>query len=153
MAAVRDAIAQLQNEVATTRDQLTRMAGAHDALQANYTALQTSHEALRQASQAAWTAKDAEIAATEQKLKQLLFTQKFDLLDMKTLQPEVFKGRQSDTFKPWARKVKAFCNAKKAGFRKALEWAELQQTEILDPSAMGWEQATVADEKLHDFLL
>ena len=40
---------------------------------------------------------------------------------MKTLQPESFKGKQSEAFKPWARQVKAFCNAKKQGFRKALE--------------------------------
>ena len=53
---------------------------------------------------------------------------------------------------PWA-VYKAFCNAKKSGFRKALEWAEVQQSEIGDLSTMMWDQAPAADEKLHDFLL
>ena len=59
-----------------------------------------------------------EIKASEDKLSRLLFNQKFDLLDMKAMQPEMFKGRRNDAFKPWARKLKAYCNAKRQGFRK-----------------------------------
>ena len=80
----------------------------------------------------------------------MLFTQKFDLLDMKTLQPEAFRGKQNETFKPWARKVKAFCNAKKMGFRKALEWAEKEPQEITSLDGAQWREAEVANEKLHD---
>ena len=122
------------------------MASAHDALAA-------AHEALRQASEQALNEKTARIAETEDKLSKLSFQQKFDLLDFKTLQPEIFKGRHHETFKPWARKVKAFCKFKQQGFRKALDWAEAQQHEIHDVSGMGWDRAAAANERLHDFLL
>ena len=105
---------QMQNELVATRGQMTALATEHDTLK-------QAHEALRQATDAAWHARTAEINNLETKLKQLLFKEKFDLLDMKTLQPENFKGKQAETFKPWARQVKAFCNAKKPGFRRALE--------------------------------
>ena len=137
---------QMQNELNTTRAQIARMATEHDSLR-------QAHEALRSATDLALQARTNEIATAEMKIRQLLFTQKFDLMDMKTLQPETFKGKQSEAFKPWARKVKAFCNAKKAGFRRALEWAETQQTEIQDLTGASWEHADVANEKLHDFLL
>ena len=101
-------IQQLQNELATTRNQMAAMAGEHDNLK-------QAHEALRTATDVALQARTAEIAATEVKLRQLLLKEKFDLLDMKTLQPETFRGKQTEAFKPWARKVKGFCNAKKAG--------------------------------------
>ena len=123
------ALRQLQQELATTRDQMAAMATAHDSLR-------QAHESLRSATDLALQSKAAEIQASETKLQRLMFNQKFDLLDMKTLTPDTFKGKQSDSFKPWARKVKAFCNAKKSGFRKALEWAEVQQTEIRSESVV-----------------
>ena len=137
---------QILSELSNTRAQLQQMATAHDALAA-------AHEALRAASEKALNEKTAQIAETESKLGKLAFQQKFDLLDFKTLQPEIFKGRHHETFKPWARKVKAFCNAKQQGFRKALDWAEKQEHEIHDISSMGWDRAAAANEKLHDFLL
>ena len=137
---------QLQTELATTRTQMAQMAAEHDNLR-------QAREALRAATDTALQAKASEIASSEAKLKQLMSNQKFDLLDMKTLQPETFKGKQSEAFKPWARKVKAFCNAKKVGFRRALEWSEVQTMEITDVRGTGWEQAEIANEKLHDFLL
>ena len=96
---------QLQTEVGMQRNQIAQMASAHDALR-------QAHEALRQASEAALNARAAEIASSEAKLQKLLFSQKFDLLDMKTLQPDTFQGKHSEAYKPWSRKVKAFCNAK-----------------------------------------
>ena len=105
------ALAQLQGELAMTRQQMITMATSHDALR-------QQHERLRQASEAAFQAKAAEIASSERKLQNLMFNQKFDLLDMKTITPDEFKGKHSEAFKPWARKVKAFCNAKRSGFRK-----------------------------------
>ena len=140
------AMQQLQNELQTTRSQMQQMAGEHDNLR-------QAHEALRAATDTALQARAAEIANAEVKLQRLLLKEKFDLLDIKTMQPENFHGKQTETFKPWARKVKAFCNAKKAGFRKALEWAEAQETEISAPGSCGWEHADAADEKLLDFLL
>ena len=51
-------------------------------------------------------------------------------------------------------KVKAFCNANLAGFRKLLNWIETQQTAI-DPSmlsAIQWKHKDVAGGALYDFL-
>ena len=58
----------------------------------------------------------------------------------------------TEAFKPWQKRMKAFCNSKRTGFRKALEWAEKQDTEIFDVSGSGWDHAEAADPKLHDFL-
>ena len=137
---MEQALLAMQQELATTRSQVQRMAQMHDLLRAD-------HDNLRNVSDAALIAKTQEIRATEEKLQRLMFHQKFDLLDMKVMQPENFKGKQAESFKPWARKVKAFCNAKKQGFRKALEWSEKQTTEIYDLAPMGWEQAEAANEK------
>ena len=67
----------------------------------------------------------------------------------------MFKGRVTDAFKPWQKKMKAFCNSKRSGFRAALEWAERQPGEIVSPAQAGcpWDNAEAADPKLHDFLL
>ena len=74
-------------------------------------------------------------------------------MDSKELKPDGFKGRASETFKPWAKKFKAFCNSKRSGFRAALEWAEKQATPVLRASDVPWDQAEAAGPKLQDFLL
>jgi uncharacterized membrane protein len=148
-AGMEAAMIQLQNDLAQTRQQMAIMASSHDNLS-------RAHEALKDQSDTLFRQRADEIRASEDKLSKLMFTQntqKFDLLDLKTMQPEVFKGRRNDAFKPWARKLKAYCNAKRQGFRKALEWAETQTEEITDLGLMQWDQAIMADAKLHDFLL
>ena len=145
-AGMEQAMIQLQNDLAQTRQQMAIMASSHDNLA-------IAHEALKSQSDMLFRQRAEEIKNSEDKLAKLMFTQKFDLLDLKTMQPEVFKGRRNDAFKPWARKLKAYCNAKRHGFRKALEWADAQTHEITDLGPMQWDQAIVADAKLHDFLL
>ena len=140
------AMVQIQREFANTREQMSRLAQQHDSLR-------HEHDLLKATSDQLFRVRQDEIRASEDKLQKLLFGQKFDLLDLKALQPENFKGRRTDAFKPWARKLKAYCNAKRQGFRKALEWAENQQQEITDLSGMAWDHAIAADAKLHDFLL
>ena len=83
----------------------------------------------------------------------MLFKQQFDLLDSKELKPDHFRGRASETFKPWARKFEAFYNSKRSGFREALEWAETQAPEFLLPKAVPWDNAEGAGPKLQNFLL
>ena len=153
---VEQAILELQSQLEDTQTQMQTLAENHDLLKKAYDTLESTAaeaERTRALHDAATTARMAEIAASEKKLQGLLFSQKFDLLDMKTLQPETFRGRHHEPFKPWARKVKAFLNAKRTGFRKALEWAEAQPAEIRDLEAISWEHSAAADEKLHDFLL
>ena len=138
---VEQAMIQLQAEMRGTRAQLAEMAMAHDAVQAAVKKLEeTSSTADRQQ-----LAQMDTIARLEERLQKLLFTQKFDLLDAKTLTPVVFRGRRTDAFKPWARKLRNYCNAKRSGFRKAFEWAERQETEITDLAGADWDQALVAD--------
>ena len=141
---MEQAVVQLQAELANTRTQMGTMAQQHDALSA-------AHMALRSETDALFRQKQMEIATSEQKLERLLFNQKFDLLDAKAMQPDNFKGRRTEAFKPWARKLRAYCNAKKGGFRKALEWAEEQTSEIIDLTHCPWPDALHADAKLHDF--
>ena len=140
------AIMALQTEVAQLKTALQTGASAHDALQ-------RAHEALNGAAQAALADKDNQIRAVEDRLRTLIFRQNFDLLDSKDLKPDVFKGLQTEAFKPWQKKFRAFCNSKRTGFRSALEWAERQPQPIADPGASGWDEAVAADPKLHDYLL
>ena len=37
-------------------------------------------------------------------------TKEMHLVDMKTMSPTSFGGTKSELYKPWAKKVKAFCN-------------------------------------------
>ena len=116
-------------------------------------ALKPAHGALNLEADRLFRVRADEIKASEDRLKNLLFKQQFDLLDLKEMKPGEFRGRRSENFKPWARKLKAYCNGKRDGFRRALEWAEAQKQEITDLSGSGWEPAAAADTKLHDFLL
>ena len=63
----------------------------------------------------------------------------------------------SKNYKSWARKVIAFANSKKPGFRKALRWAE-QKNAPLTPQDMAyakseWEHTEAANTKLYDLLI
>ena len=42
---------------------------------------------------------------------------KIDLIDTKAMSPDKFSGGRSESFKGWAKKIKAYCNAKFAGYR------------------------------------
>ena len=46
---------------------------------------------------------------------------RIDLIDTKTMSPDKFSGNRSENFKAWAKKIKAYCNAKLHGYRRALE--------------------------------
>ena len=77
------------------------------------------------------------------------------LVDMKTMQPYTFAGKAAESYRCWAKKVKAFCNARKDGFRQALESVE-RETEPVDYAtinSMNWAPATQANTRLFDFLI
>ena len=88
----------------------------------------------------------------ESSIAQLLRKQHCDLLDLKAMKPTSFKGEKAERWKPWARRTKAYCNAKHPGFRSALEWAEQQQSEILDFTGCPWERASAMNSALYEFL-
>ena len=130
----QQALAALQTELAQTRAQVLAITKSHEALK-------TAHDALNLEADRLFRVRADEIKASEDRLKNLLFKQQFDLLDLKEMKPGEFRGRRSENFKPWARKLKAYCNGKRDGFRRALEWAEAQKQEITDLSGSGWEPA------------
>ena len=61
---------------------------------------------------------------------------------------------EKKSYRPWAKKVMAFCISKVDGFRKALLWAEKMQSPITDRDvqATGWEHIQAANSKLYDLL-
>ena len=79
---------------------------------------------------------------------------KFDLLDIKAMQPGKFGGNLNDAFGPWVKTVASWFNMKKDGFQKALEWAQADE-DVIDGdglTAMNWDVAETANTKLYDFL-
>ena len=117
------------------------------------TRLATALDLLRQESHTRIVTMQAEITA----FRGIPSSEKIQLIDLKTYQPDTFGGTISELYKPWAKKAKAYCNAKCQGFRKAMEWAEARMMSIgSDPSSvlsqLNWEQAETADAKLYDFL-
>ena len=77
------------------------------------------------------------------------------LVDVKTMQPNIFSGKTNESFKCWAKKVKAFCNARKDGFRQALEFVE-RETDAIDfavVNSMNWAPAVEANSRLYDLLV
>ena len=136
----------LQTELAQSRGQVL-------ALTQRFDALATAHQTLNSEADRLFREKSDQIAALEGRLSQTLNKQTFDLLDLKSMKPERFSGLRAEAWKPWARKFKAYCNGKAQGFRSALEWAELQQTPLLNNfGGCPWSQVQTADAKLHDFL-
>ena len=80
---------------------------------------------------------------------------RMELVDVKTMQPTVFKGGMQESYKQWAKKVKAFCNSRKAGFRQALDWAEKETVPVTEDTlkVLSWAPAEAANAKLYDMLV
>ena len=82
---------------------------------------------------------------------------RFDLIDTKAMSPNIFSGDRSENFKQWVKKVKAYCNARLAGYRRALEATEkLTKDQVVDAALFtqwDWKDVVEADSKLHDLLL
>ena len=108
---------------------LNQLRGELAQAQAHITQLSAAQEALRTAAQAEIAASEARSAALIAVIgrKQASDTgggDKFDIVDFKAIQPGQFKGRREESWKLWSRSFKTYCNTRKNGFRKALDWAE-----------------------------
>ena len=77
------------------------------------------------------------------------------LIDMKAMNPKSFDGKVESPFKAWAKKVRAYCNASRPGFRKFFKWVESQNSRVDFQvlSRCDWKFKDVASEVLYDFLL
>ena len=77
-----------------------------------------------------------------------------NLINTKQMAPKVFAGKPEENFKTWAKKLRAYCNGSRPGFRGLLKWIEEQKTPI-DPQNIDieWKYKNVANEVLHDFLV
>ena len=77
-----------------------------------------------------------------------------ELLNLKHLEPKNFTGAKDENYKSWAKKLKTYCNAKKEGFRKALDWCGNEESAIdLDVMAASWDWARTGNSKFHDLLM
>ena len=76
------------------------------------------------------------------------------LVDGKTMSPNVYNGLRSEHYKPWAKKVKAYVNVKQPGLRKVLEAAEKSKVPVDSYVIGGWNWAPAEDcnSSFHDLL-
>ena len=148
----QQALIALQAEMQQTRAQLATVSGRFDHLSAAHTALQAAHDLLRADASRVLGERGDQIHELERSIANLLKKQHCDLLDLKAMKPTTFKGERNEKWRPWARRTKAYCNAKHAGFRAALEWAEKQTEEITDFSTCPWNRASGMDSALYEFL-
>ncbi len=75
------------------------------------------------------------------------------LVSNRDIKCTVFSGKEA--YKPWAKKVKAYCNGVVRGFRQALEWAERQNMPIDDDelNSTNWRWVSEANQELYDLLM
>ena len=148
----QQALAALQLEMQQTRAQMTVVATRFDQLAGAHQTLQAQHDALRADSDRVLGERAEQIKELERSIASLLRKQHCDLLDLKAMKPTTFKNEKNETLRPWARRTKAYCNAKHPGFRAALEWAEAQKSEIVSFTGCPWDRAESMDSALYDFL-
>ena len=150
--AEQQALIALQTEMGQTRAQLAHVSSRFDQMAAAHASLQAAHDKLRDDAGRILNERQAEIQQLERSLAGVLKKQHCDLLDLKAMQPSVFTGAKNERWRPWARRIKSYCNAKHTGFKKALEWAEAQPSEITNLAACPWNRATDMDAILYEFL-
>ena len=82
------------------------------------------------------------------------YSKPMQLMDAKAFTPTVFSGGHSEHFKPFAKRMRAYCNAQCNGFRKIMEWAEAEQFRVDEDviNTTKWEHGVEANHKLYDFL-
>ena len=76
------------------------------------------------------------------------------LFDMKNVSVKVFGGKSGESFRTWAKKVRASCNGKRPGFRKCLKWVKAPKEKVTDTSLehVDWKYKSFVNEVLYDFL-
>ena len=139
------AFQQMEDELRLARQQIGELAQAQENLKAQAQAAITASE------QRSAALIGQVRAATQQGSNP---QDKIELVDFKVNKPTEFHGRREESWKAWSRQFKVYCNVRKDGFKRALEWAEQQSatidTHLIDH--MGWEFARAADSRLYDFL-
>ena len=148
----QQALAALQAEMTNTRAQLALVSTRFDQLSAAHTALQGAHDNLHADASRVLNEGADELRALERSIAGLLKKQGCDLLDLKAMAPTQFRGERTEKWRPWARRIKAYCNAKQSGFKKAIEWSEKQHAEITSLSACPWNRAADVDAIFYEFL-
>ena len=152
---MENAIDDLREQMTTLLDQASRAASVHDTLQA-------AHNALRMES-------DSALRRLQDNFENIRTAPPLDhggrgggrweleLVDTKSMTPGMFSnGVQGQPYKVWNKKQKAWCNAKKPGFRVALDLVEREELPISREMISGWEWGEVGldiDRRLHDMLL
>ena len=119
---------QLADEVNVARGQIAQLSAAQDTLRAQ-----------------AATA----IAASEARTAALIQQQNtsgsgggggkcdwLELVGFKVAKPADFHGKREESWKLWSRSFKTYCNVRKEGVRKALEWAEGYSRQVINETSV-----------------
>ena len=95
----QQALIALQTELRATRNQMLEVTQRFDHLTA-------AHQQLSAETGRIFALRAAEVAQLEQQVKSLLLKQRtdYELLDLKSMKPEKFKGTRAKAWKPWARR-------------------------------------------------
>ena len=134
---------QLSDELNVARTQIAQLTAAQDQLRAQTAAAIAQSEARTAALVQQHNASNGGPA------------DRIDLVDFKATKPAEFHGKREESWKLWSRSFKTYCNVRKEGFRKALEWAEAFQGQVISEATidqMNWPIARAADSKLYDSL-
>ena len=110
--AVEQTVQQLVAELAQARDQILQLSQRQDEL------LQTARAEL----QAVETRMRQTIAQNQANGNNQIDSNRFDIIDFKSIAPTSFHGKREESGKQWSRRFCTYLNAKKEGFRMALEW-------------------------------
>ena len=94
MSPEQQALTILQQKMAQTRTHIAQLTDSYEAWK-------TAHDAPKLAVQHARAEKEQTIQESENRLRNLIFCQQFDLLDSTELKPDHFRGRATEPFKPW----------------------------------------------------
>lgn len=151
--AEQQAILALRQEMDDTRNQLLQVSKNYDGLQQAHAQLKQEHTQLEQTAAGLLQNQQERVTELEKKIGQGQQRQQIELLDLKSMRPDKFNGEHAEGWRPWSKRMKAYCNGKAEGLRKALTWAEEQKLEIADASAMNWVMAGPADRQLYELLM
>ena len=142
------AMSQMAAELQQARAQIGQLAASQDQLKAQAMQAIAASEALTNAALAQLHAAGGGGGGPGA-------IDRIELVDFKVNKPEAFHGKREESWKLWSRQFKTYCNVRKDGFKKALEWAEVYLGPIINDQSidsMGWASARLADTRLYDFL-
>lgn len=149
-------IVELRNRLVAQETLIGQASNQHAELQQRIALSEQQNQKLAEALDESSKRTEAAVMELNSKLADARCSGRGDkqrLINSRDMKCSIFTGKEP--YKPWAKKLKAYCNGLVSGFRQALEWAEKQttaidQTELL---STNWQWITEADQELYDLLV